>query len=173
MRGSGFAGAQVGGGDHALGDALDQHVMEGAFVGAGKDLLIGTGVANILDGGADDDAVRGGTGADLLTGGGGADLFLFVYVDAQKLYDSGTKLADRDVITDFTPGVDDLRILNNVVGGVPLLIMGTGAFTAANQIRWISGGGNTTVFVNTDADLNAEMAITLTGVTGLQSTDFL
>ena len=143
------------------------------YGGAGKDTLSSGGGIDILDGGDGDDVLRGGAGADSLTGGLGADLFLFVYIDAQHYFDSGTTLAGRDQVTDFVSGVDHLRIINNVLGAGPVQILGNATFTAANQVRWISQGGNTTVFVNTDADQTAEMAITLQGVTGLQVTDFL
>lgn len=80
-------------------------------------------------------------------------------------------IAERDVITDFQIGVDDLRFVD--FAGGTLGAIGARAFTAANQLRWVARGCNTTVFLNADADASAEMALTLTYVTGLQATDFV
>ncbi|AXI54337.1 hypothetical protein C1J05_07390 [Sulfitobacter sp. JL08] len=56
------------------------------------------GGADILNGGAGDDIIIDGAGADILTGGAGADDFVFVRDD------------QRDVITDFQPGLDRIDL---------------------------------------------------------------
>jgi len=45
-------------------------------------------------------------------------------------------IAERDVITDFQIGVDDLRFVD--FAGGTLGAIGARAFTAANQLRWIA-----------------------------------
>jgi Ca2+-binding RTX toxin-like protein len=50
--------------------------IQNAIGGAGNDLLVGDGAANILDGGAGDDVVIGGDGDDTLFGGSGRDLLI-------------------------------------------------------------------------------------------------
>ena len=142
------------------------------YGGAGNDLLSGTEVGNILDGGDGFDSLQGGLGADSLTGGADADLFVFAYVEATGFYQSGIRIADRDRATDFVAGVDHLRIVNAVIGSPAPQLIGSAAFSAPDQVRWVSRGGDTMVFVNTDADPKAEMAIALLGVTNLQATDF-
>lgn len=161
-----------GAGDDFLGQ-LGFGGDDSLYGGAGKDQLI-TGDGNsLLDGGTGSDVIRGGRGVDTATGGAGADTFVFVYIHSLGFYDSGVNLTKRDVVTDFVSGQDHLRIVHSVLGAGPLEVLASGPFTAANQVRWVSSGGNTTVFVNTDADLQAEMAITLTGTASLLVTDFI
>lgn len=62
----------------------------GAHGGAGNDTIAGSGAA---------DLIHGGAGNDLLTGGGGADLFVFARGQG-----------GADVITDFAPGTDRIRL---------------------------------------------------------------
>ncbi|MDJ0820358.1 MAG: calcium-binding protein [Paracoccaceae bacterium] len=66
--------------------------------GNGRDTLEGWGGRDTLEGGAHQDRLEGGNGNDLLTGGSGADTFVF------------NSASGRDVITDFTPGVDQLEL---------------------------------------------------------------
>ncbi len=65
---------------------------------AGDDLLWGGAGADVLAAGAGDDVLVDGPGADSLSGGAGADLFVLV-ADGQ-----------RDLITDFQPGIDRLDL---------------------------------------------------------------
>ncbi|WP_433989321.1 M10 family metallopeptidase C-terminal domain-containing protein [Sulfitobacter sp. TBRI5] len=60
--------------------------------------ILWRGGADILNGGAGDDIIIDGAGADILTGGAGADDFVFVRDD------------QRDVITDFQPGLDRIDL---------------------------------------------------------------
>ena len=122
-------------------------------------------------GGSGSDSLNGGKDADLLTGGRGADLFIFAFSATLNYYDSGNAAADRDVITDFATGIDHLKLTQLSSQSIDL-IDGL-AFSGANQVRWVSKGGSTTVFINGDVDLQAEMAITLQGVADLSASDFL
>lgn len=139
--------------------------------GAGNDILVGGKGRDVLDGGRGNDLLNGQTGTDKLTGGTGVDRFVFTWGGAQPHYDSGLRPATRDVVTDFTPGTDQLLMRESVIAPV-LTLLGSGAFTAVNQVRWVSSGGTTTVYVNGDADLEADMAITLLGVAHLSPADF-
>ena len=65
---------------------------------AGRDDLDGGRGNDRLDGGADSDILNGGRGNDTLTGGAGADVFEFRRGDG------------RDLITDFTNGVDRIEL---------------------------------------------------------------
>ncbi|MEZ5755091.1 MAG: calcium-binding protein [Paracoccaceae bacterium] len=64
----------------------------------GRDDIDGGRGNDRLDGGAGDDILVGGRGNDTLTGGSGADLFEFRRGDG------------RDLITDFTDGVDRIEL---------------------------------------------------------------
>jgi serralysin len=98
---SGYAGSQtinlnpgtwssVDGGVNNVGIYLTS-IVENAFGGGGNDMIIGNGVANLIDGGA---------GFNTLTGGGGADRFVFD-TDRHSTF---------DVITDFAPGIDEVLL---------------------------------------------------------------
>ena len=65
---------------------------------AGRDILIGTGGADRIDGGSDDDILFA-DGADTLTGGSGRDTFVFSHVTG-----------DVAQITDFVSGVDRINL---------------------------------------------------------------
>ncbi|MFK0312779.1 serralysin family metalloprotease [Pseudomonas sp. NPDC090233] len=77
--------------------------VENAFGGAGNDLLIGNGVANVLKGGAGNDIIYGAGGGDQLWGGAGADTFVFAAV-------SDSTRAAPDRIMDFTSGQDKIDL---------------------------------------------------------------
>ena len=68
---------------------------------AGNDTLYGGKGNDILYGGNEDDKLYGGSGDDTLTGGEGNDLFV---------YESG-----NDVITDYTEGVDSIKISSGYI----------------------------------------------------------
>lgn len=69
---------------------------------SGNDVLLGKGGDDELRGGFGDDSLFGGAGNDILGGGAGADRFYFGYC--------GEGLGQKDVVTDFDPGIDDIRI---------------------------------------------------------------
>lgn len=141
--------------------------------GAGDDSLLGGDGRDTLKGGTGDDTLEGGNGRDLLTGGAGADVFKFTAVGQ-----SGPAAARRDVITDFTKGLD--RIDLSVIDADPALdddqafvFIGTAEFSAPGQVRFELVDGKTTVFVNNDRDAEFQMAIELIGSVNLTGDDFV
>ena len=139
--------------------------------GADDDWLTGDAGNDVLNGGSGDDELNGddwsgdaGLGVDILTGGDGADTLAF------HVGQSGLKLGQRDIITDFDAGEADRIRLH---GFDDLEFIGTDAFSAANQVRYVQKAAVTFVQVNSDADLIADMAIELTGSIALQASDFL
>jgi Ca2+-binding RTX toxin-like protein len=177
----GYGGA---GADTVQGDDRGDHIYGGtgndSLLGfEGNDTMLGGAGRDLLQGGAGRDSLAGGDGADVIfgslgvdreAGGAGADLFVFTWGGAVDHYDSGVPAAGRDVVTDFTRGADLIRLVESSLAAIVLI--GHGGFTGSNQVRWVSAGGNTTIFINGDDDLAADMAITLLGVTGLQAADF-
>ncbi|UMA64711.1 hypothetical protein LVO79_17185 [Roseivivax marinus] len=86
-----------GNGDDRLGGGEGDDTVKG---GAGADFVAGGGRNDRLEGGAGADTLNGGVGNDVFEGGGGADVFVFTrFTDGE-----------RDVIEDFTPGVDLMRL---------------------------------------------------------------
>ncbi len=73
--------------------------------GAGIDGIDGKGGRDTIIGGSGIDYLRGGTGADTMTGGFGRDFFFW-----GSEADSGVGAGNRDVITDFVPGVDKIDL---------------------------------------------------------------
>jgi Ca2+-binding RTX toxin-like protein len=85
--------------------------------GAGNDTLLGGGGQDVLSGGDGDDFLNGQNGNDTLTGGLGVDTFV---------------LSNRfrsDVITDFTDGIDFLKLTGGLTFGKLAISQGTGSTT--------------------------------------------
>lgn len=78
--------------------------IERLWGGTYADTLLGAGGANQLRGNGGNDVLNGGAGADTLTGGGGKDIFILAHPTAS------------DTITDFTTGVDKIRIKMSAIG---------------------------------------------------------
>ena len=151
--------------------------FENATLGAGRDTLTGSAVANLLDGGAGNDRIdglagndrltggagndtlTGGAGADSLIGGAGADMFRFVLV------------SDSDATVDIVSGFDgvgaaagdrfDLSAIDAntlVAGNQAFTFNGTTAGGAGTC--WLQNSGTETLLrVNVDGDATAEMTI--------------
>ncbi|NUH63772.1 DUF4214 domain-containing protein [Sulfitobacter sp. S0837] len=141
--------------------------------GEGNDVLVGGAGADVLIGGAGDDNLSGGAGADMLTGGDGADTFTFaVATDSNGV--------NVDTITDFLSGTDKLAITTaNGNGKYVGEANGYGAvltaFTGVTDEAVLDTSTNTLyVDVNGDQALDAaDIAINLTGVTDLSTSDFI
>ena len=128
----------------------------------------GLGGSDTLTGGAGSDTLAGGAAGDTLTGGLGKDKFVY----RQDSESTGNTVATRDTITDFNANNSDVLDLEALFSGV-LTFVGTGAFTGANQVRYVAGGANTIVQINLDADIAADMSILLTGIHTLDVADFV
>jgi Ca2+-binding RTX toxin-like protein len=110
-----------------------------------------------------------------MTGGAGADDFDF---DATT---NSTVGANRDVVTDFAAGSDDIdlatidaRSATPAVNDAFTFLAARGAaFTGAGQVRWYQSGGNTFVEANVDANLAPDLQIQLTGLKTLTVGDFV
>lgn len=111
--------------------------------GTGDDRLAGEAGADRLDGGAGEDILNGGTGNDTLAGGGGADLFAYAAFDPP----AGSE-RDRDLVTDFRPGLDQIVVGNDYYVGAGLFDAldsdGSGRLDAADafvDVRELGLGG--------------------------------
>jgi glucose/arabinose dehydrogenase len=177
------------GGD-ASGDRLSsiQGVVGSAFNdslkgSAGQNTLRGGGGNDSLSGNAGDDRIYGeagrdtinvGAGKDRVSGGPGADVFRWSSMSAMSA------AADQaDVVTDFSRVAHDRLDLaridaNAILGGnQAFAFIGKGAFTAPGQVRYEVVGTEARVFLNTDADLDAEGLIRLLNFQNLTRGDFL
>jgi serralysin len=184
-----LSNAVQSGGD-ASGDRFSS--IQGAFGSAFNDSLKGSAGQNMLRGGGGNDSLSGnagddriygdagqdtinvGAGRDRVSGGSGADVFRWQSVSAMSAS------ADRaDVVTDFSHSADDRLDLtridaNGILGGnQAFAFIGRGAFTAPGQVRYETVGSEARVFLNTDADHNAEGLIRLLNLQSLTKGDFL
>lgn len=153
---------------------IGQDGNDKVFGGSGNDIMSGLIGNDTLAGGSGADSVGGGRGRDQLTGGNGADVFVFSLNGDTGVFDSGVKRGARDVITDFTQGIDQIRlsaVFNGSLAGIDLI--GGDLFTASGQARWTRNGSDTTIFINADNDKAAEMVISVAGVRNLGEDDFL
>ncbi len=162
-------GGASSGGD-AQGDTLTgiEQVMGSGFA----DTLTGDAGANTLWGLAGNDVLTGAGGADVLKGGAGADTFRYVATG-----DSTLATAGRDTITDFAAGdkIDLSAIDANGAGpGDAAFTFGTGAFTAAGQIRVLDfGGGRYGVYLETTGNNTEDALITVYSDHALTAADFV
>jgi Ca2+-binding RTX toxin-like protein len=139
--------------------------------------MTGNAAGNFLAGGGGADTLHGGPGNDTLLGGGGADSFLFAEA-------SGS--ANADLIPDFAPGSDRIRLDDAAFTGIGA----TGGFVAGDA-RFAAGAGFTAgrdasdrVVYDTatgnlyyDADGSgagaAQLIATFTGNPGIAATDIV
>jgi serralysin len=122
----------------------------------GNDFLFGGRGNDTINGGAGIDRITGGMGADNLDGGSEADDFIFEFVS-----DSYAGVGNRDTITGFEVGIDDIDL--SIIGGIDF----------DEDITLNEGGGNTVVEIDANGDGNVDMEIFIVGVTGLDSGDFI
>jgi Ca2+-binding RTX toxin-like protein len=139
---------------YALGGALVEKLA--AFSTGGAIDLTGNGIAQTIIGNGSNNRIDGDGLGDGLYGGGGDDVF-----DYNAASDSAPGVGNVDTIRDFSAG--DLIDLEDV-SGETLSFIGTGPYTAANQVRYTSSGNTFVLRVNLDADLVDEMQIYVVGV---------
>jgi Ca2+-binding RTX toxin-like protein len=157
------------GGD-AVGDTMSgvEQVMGSGFA----DTITADTGANTLWGLAGNDVLTGGVGADVLKGGAGNDSFTYVATG-----DSTVAAAGRDTITDFTTGdkIDLSAIDANGEGaGDTAFSFGTGAFTAAGQIRVLAFAANRYgVYLETTGNNVEDALITVYSDHALTAADFM
>jgi Ca2+-binding RTX toxin-like protein len=145
--------------------------------GNGADRIKGASAADSIDGGGGADRIMGGGGGDDLWGGYGEDRFVYA-----SLRDSGTASGSRDTIHDFFRGYDqiDLSLLDadSGVRGDQAMRFVT-EFTKASsgqadgQVKAVSRGSDTYVYVDGNGDNMADMTIFLDGVKALSKDDFI
>jgi Ca2+-binding RTX toxin-like protein len=164
-------------GDFAIAKGV---VIENATGGRASDSLVGNGAANrlagnagndVLSGAGGNDVLTGGAGRDRLAGGAGRDVF-----DFDRAADTGATALRRDVISDFTRGMDRID-LSGIDANASTAVndafryIGARAFgaDATGQLRLEDG----IVYGSTDADAAAEFSIEVVGATGLGAADFV
>lgn len=95
-------------GNDAAGIGIDKlKSVENVIAGDFADTLLGSKLANVIDGGAGNDTIDGGMGNDTLTGGAGADRFVF---------SAKASIKNIDTLTDFETGIDKLVISKKAFG---------------------------------------------------------
>lgn len=146
--------------------------IENAIAGDFDDILIGSKLANSLEGGLGNDLLQGGLGKDTLIGGEGNDIFKFT-----TTADAGFNIATRDVISDFAAGDDiDLSAIDAIAGNKTndaFKFVGTSANLNAgnaNGALWFENG---VLYGSNDKDLAAEFQIELTGVAELSANSII
>ncbi|MDT9235451.1 MAG: CAP domain-containing protein [Limnospira sp. PMC 737.11] len=103
---------EAGGGNNLLFGNLGNDTLIG---GSGNDSPYGGAGNDVIIGGPGNSLISGDKGLDTLTGGGGANQFILA-----------SSTADRDLITDFQPGVDKIIVPN---GARQLVVQALDPFT--------------------------------------------
>lgn len=160
---------------HAKGQIENLTLTGAAINGTGNSLdniLIGNATANSLDGRAGDDILTGGLGKDTLSGGIDTDIFDF------NLKAESKKGALRDVITDFTGGVDDIDVSGidaktGVAGNQAFHWIGKAAFHhKKGELHYAHQGNHLLVSGDVNGDGHADFQIEVHGVNKLFKGDF-
>jgi len=143
-----------GGGDDVINGNNGNDTIYG---GSGNDQLNGNNHVDTLYGGSgndtvqgsgDPDTITGGYGADTLTGGSGNDTFRYL-----------SNLDTGDTITDFAAG-DKINLAAFAPSSFVGLLASAGA-VGANEVGYMSNGGVTTIYVDTDGVAGADLEIYL------------
>jgi Ca2+-binding RTX toxin-like protein len=130
--------------------------------GSENDLIFAEVGDNRIWGAAGNDTIVAGIGKDIISGNDGADVFVFNYAAS-----IGTGAA-RDIITDFTSGVDkiDLQNLNSTYNGASGLSGGgQGSFYYYQAAGLLIG--------DVDGNASVDWVLELSGTPTLLATDFL
>lgn len=150
--------------------------------GSEIEILIGTGTNGLSLGGNEyDNEIYGTFGADRLSGGAGKDLLVgkndaaadvFVFTN---LGDS-TAGADRDVIRDFTTGLDHIDLsgidANLAIAGNQSLAF-SDTFAAANSVWYSVFSANLRLRADVDGDAIADFEVALINAQSLTADDFI
>lgn len=150
--------------------------------GGGTDVVEGGEGKDKLEGGAGRDTVSGGANRDSLTGGAAADRFQYFDVVESK-----GVARQRDFITDFKHGVDEIDLLsidaNTTEDGNQKFVLdargSAGTSVAKGHIGWYQvnkpGGDDdrTIIKINVDNSHKIEMSIELDGLVNLTKGDFI
>jgi Ca2+-binding RTX toxin-like protein len=154
--------------------------IENLIGSAFADTLTGNAGANALGGGAGNDRLTGGLGHDTLTGGAGNDVF-----DFNALNESAVGAGNRDVITDFQSGLDDIDLAGidadaGRAGDQGFKFIGSRGFSGkAGELHYQTidqaGTANdmTVVSGDTNGDGVADFEIQIAGIVQLSSSDFI
>ena len=116
------------GAQNTIGSGTDTILnFENAFGSGYNDVLSGNSLSNVLNGLNGNDVINGGLGNDTLTGGAGYDTFVF--------NTTLSAMANRDLITDFSPVYDTIKLEN----GIFTKLTAVGALAAGNFCANTSG----------------------------------
>jgi Ca2+-binding RTX toxin-like protein len=109
---AGYTGSVADTSGNAVGfDGVENFTVTGGTAndlittGDGSDIIQGGAGGDTINAGLGTDTLTGGVGKDILTGGGDHDVF-----DFNTVKESAKGLTTRDVITDFTHGIDDIDL---------------------------------------------------------------
>ena len=91
---------------------------------AGNDILFGNAGNDDLRGRGGNDQIDGGAGSDTITTGSGLDKIIL------RIGDGGNTLSDADIITDFTDGIDKLRLDGGLLFSQDMISQGSGAYAS-------------------------------------------
>ncbi|MBW6397628.1 M10 family metallopeptidase C-terminal domain-containing protein [Roseomonas sp. HJA6] len=158
-----------------MNDELRGNALANILIGGdGDDALYGNGGADTLAGGDGNDTLYGNGEADTLSGEDGADRFRFLTANESPA-------GARDVITDFTSGMDRIDVAQidastTTAGNQAFLWAGTGSFigggvASARYATVVKGSVDVTFDIN--GDNTVDIAIRLLGVGSLSEGDFL
>jgi Ca2+-binding RTX toxin-like protein len=135
--------------------------IENATSGAGNDVLIGNGVANVLSAGLGNDHLEGGSGADTLIGGGGNDSYVLADADTiVELAGGGIDSVEASITYTLAAEVENLTLtgagaINGTGNGLANQITGNAAANALSGNAgndWLDGGAGADMLYGGDGN---------------------
>ena len=165
-----------------LNEARYANIENGYLSGAAAVNLGGSAANNVMVGNSAANSIYGLGGRDIMRGEGGADKFVYLY-----FADTGKTAATRDLIQDFTSGVDKIDLFALDANGAGtgngtfafLAVQGAAFTNIAGQLRffWEDNVNNALDKTIIEADFNgdhiADTQIELTGLKTLLIGDFV
>lgn len=114
-------------GDDVIGGDAGKDKLNGGqgndtiFSGAEDDIVWGAKGNDLIVGGEGNDTLYGNEGRNTLVGGAGSDIFVVV-----KKQTSSQRLSEADIVSDFSPGLDSIRLINGLTYDDLNIFQGTG-----------------------------------------------
>ncbi|EPX86930.1 calcium-binding protein [Salipiger mucosus] len=146
------------------------------FGGNSSDRLYGRAGDDTIDGGLGVDAIYGNLGVDVMSGGSAGQTDRFIYFSELE---SRPHIGNRDIITDFEPGIDRIEIGRiDADRTTPLsqdfTFIGNAPFSGApGELRYVYSNGATVIQGEMDGDGWPDFEIELSGILTLTVDDFL
>ncbi|OYX97403.1 MAG: hypothetical protein B7Y80_19850 [Hyphomicrobium sp. 32-62-53] len=142
--------------------------IENVIGGDGDDVIIGTSIANVLDGGAGNDRLQGGFGVDVLFGRDGDDTVVYSVGDGADTIDGGTG-ADTLAIYGDAGGYVRNDFLKVAFDGTSASMLSGPSLTSVEVLTADLGAGTNTLYYSAPASAGVTVDLSVGAASGFAS----